>query len=72
MREKRLISVDELRAAGALDVPKGWRESLSLVTVKQQGMLWKDDPAPDDDPPSDQPNDDSTDEQADQEDEADA
>lgn len=26
--ERRLISVDELRAAGALDVPAGWRKSL--------------------------------------------
>ena len=28
MTEKRLISVDELRAAGALDVPAAWRKSL--------------------------------------------
>ena len=26
--EKRLISVDELRAAGALEVPAAWRKSL--------------------------------------------
>lgn len=26
--DRRLISVDELRAAGALDVPPAWRKSL--------------------------------------------
>ncbi|HEY2840926.1 MAG TPA: hypothetical protein VGJ26_17345 [Pirellulales bacterium] len=29
MTRPRLISVDELRAAGALDVPPAWRKSLS-------------------------------------------
>lgn len=28
MADRHLISVDELRAAGALDVPPGWRKSL--------------------------------------------
>lgn len=28
MEEPHLISVDELRAAGALDVPAAWRKSL--------------------------------------------
>ena len=28
MKKKHLITVDELRAAGALDVPEGWRKSL--------------------------------------------
>jgi hypothetical protein len=29
VKEKLLITVDELRAAGALDVPAAWRKSLS-------------------------------------------
>jgi hypothetical protein len=28
VRDRHLISVDELRAAGALDVPPAWRKSL--------------------------------------------
>ncbi len=28
MKDQHLISVDELRAAGALDVPAAWRKSL--------------------------------------------
>lgn len=28
MKKRHLISVDELRAAGALDVPAAWRKSL--------------------------------------------
>lgn len=30
MKDKHLITVDELRAAGALDVPAGWRKSLRV------------------------------------------
>lgn len=29
MKDRHLLSVDELRAAGALDVPPEWRKSLS-------------------------------------------
>lgn len=29
MKDRHLISVDELRAAGALDVPPAWRKSLA-------------------------------------------
>jgi hypothetical protein len=32
----RLISVDELRAAGALDVPPSWRKSLGV----ERGLLF--------------------------------
>ena len=28
MKDQHLITVDELRAAGALEVPKAWRKSL--------------------------------------------
>ena len=34
--EKRLISVDELRAAGALDVPAAWRKSLGNAEDNSQ------------------------------------
>jgi hypothetical protein len=30
VEDRHLISVDELRAAGALDVPAAWRKSLGL------------------------------------------
>jgi hypothetical protein len=30
VKDQHLISVDELRAAGALDVPEGWRSSLGV------------------------------------------
>lgn len=42
-----LISVDELRAAGALDVPPHWRKSLGAEPKPSAGLL----PFPDDDPP---------------------
>jgi hypothetical protein len=37
-----LISVDELRAAGALDVPPAWRKSLA-ATEKQYPLFGDDD-----------------------------
>ncbi|MCB9853298.1 MAG: hypothetical protein H6819_09405 [Phycisphaerales bacterium] len=37
MKDPHLISVDELRAAGALDVPKAWRKSLG--DDKQSGFI---------------------------------
>lgn len=45
-----LISVDELRAAGALDVPPGWRTSLGVEKKPATGLfadeaLWSPDPA---------------------------
>ncbi len=33
----RLITVDELRAAGALDVPAGWRKSLGTDSDLSEG-----------------------------------
>ena len=40
----RLISVDELRAAGALDVPAAWRKSLSAEPERDlfSGLLDED------------------------------
>ncbi len=34
-----LISVDELRAAGALDVPPEWRKSLGAGPERQRGLF---------------------------------
>jgi hypothetical protein len=38
-----LITVDELRAAGALDVPPSWRKSLSAGVKRDQLPLFGDD-----------------------------
>ena len=35
VKRPHLISVDELRAAGALDVPPSWRKSLAPVKVER-------------------------------------
>jgi hypothetical protein len=42
VKDQHLITVDELRAAGALDVPAGWRKSLR---VEQGLFLFGDDDA---------------------------
>jgi hypothetical protein len=42
----RLISVDELRAAGALDVPAAWRKSLGKEPDLFGELLGHDDPSP--------------------------
>src|SRR6266446_4976915 len=42
-----LISVDELRAAGALDVPTAWRKSLGVERDLFSGLFGDDDPSPD-------------------------
>jgi len=41
-----LITVDELRAAGALDVPAAWRKSLFVEPDLFSGILEDDDPPP--------------------------
>ena len=41
MKDPHLISVDELRAAGALDVPASWRKS--LAGERDQLTLFRDD-----------------------------
>lgn len=40
MKERHLISVDELRAAGALDVPPAWRKSLGTERDTRQRTLF--------------------------------
>lgn len=42
MKDRHLISVDELRAAGALDVPPAWRKSLG---AERELPLFADDDA---------------------------
>ena len=37
--DPRLISVDELRAAGALDVPAKWRKSLAIETTRERDLF---------------------------------
>ena len=46
MADPHLITVDELRAAGALDVPPGWRKSLSVERDLFSGLLADDDLLP--------------------------
>ena len=41
-----LITVDELRAAGALDVPAAWRKSLGVERDLFSGLLNDDESAP--------------------------
>ncbi len=44
MKDRHLISEDELRAAGALDVPPEWRKSLSAgCKPPREQMLFGDD-----------------------------
>lgn len=53
MKGKHLISVDELRAAGALDVPPAWRKTLGVERDQFQGLLWEhDDPADEEEEPT--------------------
>lgn len=39
MQDPHLISVDELRAAGALDVPPAWRKSLGVEPKGARGLF---------------------------------
>jgi hypothetical protein len=59
-----LISADELRAAGALDVPPAWRKSLGGKKHADRGQLplFGDDDAPAaaQPPAADDPNDDAS------------
>ncbi|HXY35794.1 MAG TPA: hypothetical protein VEI07_16285 [Planctomycetaceae bacterium] len=50
MEDRHLITVDELRAAGALDVPPAWRKSLG-VERDLFTDLFKDDDAGSEDQP---------------------
>jgi hypothetical protein len=42
----RLITVDELRAAGALDVPAAWRKTLGVERDLFSGLFGDDDALP--------------------------
>lgn len=51
MKDRHLISVDELRAAGALDVPPAWRKSLSAGIPQRDlfsDLIDDEEPHPDD------------------------
>ena len=43
MEDRHLITVDELRAAGALDVPAAWRKSLHVERDLFTGLFESDD-----------------------------
>ena len=43
MEDQHLISVDELRAAGALDVPSSWRKSLGVERDPAPNLFGDDD-----------------------------
>lgn len=47
MEDQHLISADELRAAGALDVPPAWRKSLG---VERELGLFDDESTPTEEP----------------------
>jgi len=46
VEDQHLITVDELRAAGALDVPAAWRKSLGVERNLFSGLFGDDDPLP--------------------------
>ncbi len=46
MKDQHLITVDELRAAGALDVPAAWRKSLRVERDLFSGLMGDDDTLP--------------------------
>jgi hypothetical protein len=43
VEDQHLISVDELRAAGALEVPPAWRKSLKVERDLFSGLFGDDD-----------------------------
>lgn len=61
MADQHLITVDELRAAGALDVPAAWRKSLRIKRDLFSGLFGKDDtPGETQRPTADDPDDNQT------------
>jgi hypothetical protein len=52
VEDRHLITVDELRAAGALDVPAAWRKSLLVERDLFSDLIDDDEPDPDDQAPS--------------------
>ena len=61
MKDKHLISVDELRAAGALDVPAAWRKSLGGTSDQRDlfPLFGDDDMLPEKQPAPDESDDDT-------------
>jgi len=57
VEDPHLITVDELRAAGALDVPAAWRKSLGVERDLFSGLLWNDDSTPGSEPSDAEPSD---------------
>ena len=55
MKDRHLITVDELRAAGALDVPAAWRKSLGVERDSRERDLFSGLSDDDDSPPADKP-----------------
>jgi hypothetical protein len=51
VKDRHLISVDELRAAGALDVPPAWRKSLGGKRVERDLFSGLSDGGADEDTP---------------------
>jgi hypothetical protein len=52
VEDQHLISVDELRAAGALDVPPAWRKSLHVERDLFSGLFGDDDAPPEEEEPT--------------------
>ena len=52
MKDRHLFSVDELRAAGALDVPAAWRKSLFVARDLFSDLIDDEEPHPDEQDPS--------------------
>jgi hypothetical protein len=52
VEDQHLISVDELRAAGALEVPPAWRKSLHVERDLFSGLFGDRDTRPDEQEPT--------------------
>jgi hypothetical protein len=48
VKDRHLITVDELRAAGALDVPAAWRKSLFVERDLFSDLIDNEEPHPSD------------------------
>jgi hypothetical protein len=53
VKDRHLITVDELRAAGALDVPAAWRKSLGVERDLLSGLFGDDDTLSEEQQPTD-------------------
>jgi hypothetical protein len=52
VKDQHLITVDELRAAGALDVPAAWRKSLAVERDLDSGLFDNEETLPETQEPS--------------------